>query len=112
MILDSGWLPDLIVLWRGGAPVGVSIHEFYHYLRAKPRVLKCQSYTGIQAREHTVTLKTRTHFSFAQAGSRVLVIDDASTPAAPRARFSSACGPAASKPGSPLCTETTPTRPP
>ena len=28
MVLDSGWLPDdLIVLWRGGAPVGVSIHE-------------------------------------------------------------------------------------
>ena len=80
MILDSGWLPDdLIVLWRGGAPVGVSIHEFlfYHGLRPRHRVLKCQSYTGIQAREHTVTFENADSiFLSLQAGSRVLVIDD------------------------------------
>lgn len=80
MILDSGWLPDdLIVLWRGGAPVGVSIHEFlfYHGLRPRHRVLKCQSYTGIQVREHTVTFENADSlFHSLQAGSRVLVIDD------------------------------------
>ncbi|HRR33260.1 MAG TPA: phosphoribosyltransferase family protein [Kiritimatiellia bacterium] len=80
MILDSGWQPDdLIVLWRGGAPVGVSVHEFLHYhgLRPRHRVLKCQSYTGIQTREHTVAFENADSiFLSLQAGSRVLVVDD------------------------------------
>ena len=29
-IRNSGWRPDiLIALWRGGAPVGVAVHEFF-----------------------------------------------------------------------------------
>ena len=80
MVLDSGWLPDdLIALWRGGAPVGVSLHEFlyYHGLRPRHRVLKCQSYTGIQTREHTVAFEDADGLLRSlQAGSRVLVVDD------------------------------------
>jgi uncharacterized protein len=31
-IFDSGFIPDaLIVLWRGGTPIGVVIHEFLEY---------------------------------------------------------------------------------
>ena len=30
----SGWKPDiLIALWRGGAPVGVALHEFFKVFR-------------------------------------------------------------------------------
>ena len=80
MILDSGWLPeDLIALWRGGAPVGVSVHEFLHYhgLRPRHRVLKCQSYTGIQTRNREVVFENAEDiFRSVVAGSRVLVIDD------------------------------------
>ena len=80
MILDSGWLPDdLIALWRGGAPVGVSVHEFlyYHGLRPRHRVLKCQSYTGIQSRKHEVVFENAEEiFKSVVPGSRVLVIDD------------------------------------
>jgi len=80
MILDSGWLPDdLIALWRGGAPVGVSVHEFlyYHGLRPRHRVLKCESYTGIQSRRHVVAFENAGEiFSSIVPGSRVLVIDD------------------------------------
>jgi len=80
MVLDSGWLPDdLIVLWRGGAPVGVGVHEFLHYhgLRPRHRVLKCQSYTGIGTRDRTVTFDSEKDlFRSLHAGSRVLVIDD------------------------------------
>lgn len=79
-ILDSGWLPeDLIALWRGGAPVGVAVHEFLHYHGSRPRhrVLKCQSYTGIQTRDHEVVFENADAiFNSVVPGSRVLVIDD------------------------------------
>ncbi len=79
-VLDSGWLPeDLIALWRGGAPVGVSVHEFLHYhgLRPRHRVLKCQSYTGIQSRSSEVVFENADDiFRSITPGSRVLIIDD------------------------------------
>ncbi len=79
-ILDSGWEPeDLIALWRGGAPVGVSVHEFlfYHGLRPRHRVLKCQSYTGIREHVHQVSFENADAiFQSVVPGSRVLVIDD------------------------------------
>lgn len=79
-ILGSGWVPDdLIVLWRGGAPVGVGIHEFLYYHGQRPRhcVLKCQSYTGIQSRESSVTLEhADTIFQSVVPGSRILLVDD------------------------------------
>lgn len=80
MILDSGWVPeDLIALWRGGAPVGVTIHEFlyYHGVRPRHRVLKCQSYTGIQERSHHVVFENSDEiFQSIVRGSRVLLVDD------------------------------------
>ncbi|MDX9867855.1 MAG: phosphoribosyltransferase family protein [Kiritimatiellia bacterium] len=79
-ILDSGWLPDdLIALWRGGAPVGVAVHEFlfYHGLRPRHRVLKCHSYTGIQShREEVAFENAEAVFGSVMPGSRVLIIDD------------------------------------
>ena len=79
-ILDSGWQPDdLIALWRGGAPVGVAVHEFlyFHGLRPKHRVLKCQSYTGIKTQQPEVRFENADAvFSSVVPGSRVLVIDD------------------------------------
>jgi hypoxanthine phosphoribosyltransferase len=79
-ILDSGWAPeDLIALWRGGAPVGVAVHEFlyYHGLRPRHRVLKCQSYPGIQTRSHQVAFENADEiFRSVVRGSRVLIIDD------------------------------------
>lgn len=79
-VLDSGWEPeDLIALWRGGAPVGVSVHEFLHYhgLRPRHRVLKCQSYTGIQTRNRDVHFENADEiFHSVVRGSRVLIIDD------------------------------------
>ena len=80
LILDSGWVPDdLIALWRGGAPVGVTVHEFFYYhgLRPRHRVLKCQSYTGIETRRHEVVFENADAiFSSVVPGSRVLIIDD------------------------------------
>ena len=79
-ILDSDWKPDvLLALWRGGAEVGVAIHEFLKVkglpLRHMP--IKCSSYTGIG------TSNTEVKFEYADAvlahltpGTKVLVVDD------------------------------------
>jgi len=80
LILDSGWLPeDIIALWRGGAPVGVAIHEFLHYtgLRPRHRVIKCQSYIGIQSRHHEVRIEDAEEIVRSVVpGSRLLIVDD------------------------------------
>jgi len=79
-VRKSGWRPDyLIALWRGGAPVGVAVHE---YLRAvgwpvEHLPLKCASYTGIGENDGAVVF---THgdivFGMLRRGDRVLVVDD------------------------------------
>lgn len=76
----SGWKPDiLIALWRGGAPVGVAMHEFFKAtgwpIQHIP--LKCASYTGIGTNEGKVVF---THgdivFGMLRKGDKVLVVDD------------------------------------
>ncbi|MDD2598296.1 MAG: phosphoribosyltransferase family protein [Kiritimatiellae bacterium] len=80
MIIDSGWVPDdMIALWRGGAPVGVIVHEFLHYhgFRPRHRALKCQSYTGIKAHTPEVFFENADEiFNSIIPGSRVLIVDD------------------------------------
>ncbi|MCL2104907.1 MAG: hypoxanthine phosphoribosyltransferase, partial [Kiritimatiellaeota bacterium] len=80
LVLDSGWAPDdLIALWRGGAPVGVAVHEFlyYHGLRPRHRTLRCRSYTGIQSQACEVVLEDAEEvFASVVRGSRVLIVDD------------------------------------
>lgn len=76
----SGWKPDvLLALWRGGAAVGVALHEFFKAsgwdVRHYP--LKCASYTGIgeNAGEVAFTFGEET-FGLLSPGDRVLVVDD------------------------------------
>ncbi len=60
-IFASGWRPDvMIALWRGGAPVGVAVHE---YLKARGwdiehEVIKCSSYEGIGKRGKVVVVNS------------------------------------------------------
>lgn len=79
-IMDSHWLPDvMIALWRGGAPVGVTVHEFFHYHALRPRhyVLKCHSYTGILERQHQVTIDNIAYLKTnIKRSERVLIVDD------------------------------------
>jgi len=78
-IYDSGFVPDvLLVLWRGGTPVGIVIHEFLLYkgIDTYHTALKAESYVGIEARvapriEHVDAL-----LQSVTPQSRVLVIDD------------------------------------
>ena len=79
-IRTSGWKPDFLVgLWRGGAPVAISVHEFFKVTKwdVKHIPLKCASYTGIGQNEGKVIF---THgemiFGMFRKGDKVLFIDD------------------------------------
>ena len=76
----SGWKPDiLIALWRGGAPVGIAMHEYFKVtgwpMQHLP--LKCASYDGIGSNPGGVEF---THgdivFGMLRKGDRVLIVDD------------------------------------
>lgn len=79
-VRSSGWKPDIIIaLWRGGATVGISIHEFFKATGWKINhiPLKCASYTGIGENEGEVvfTLGDET-FAMIKPSDKVLVVDD------------------------------------
>ncbi len=79
MIYDSPWDPDvLVVLWRGGAPIGIAVHEFFVYKgrRKEHLVVKCASYAGLQQTENLAVDLTDDGLAPVRPGSRVLVIDD------------------------------------
>lgn len=79
-VRESGWRPDVLVaLWRGGASVGIALHEFFKATGWDVRhiPLKCGSYTGIGENSGDVVF---THgdfvFGMLRKGEKVLVVDD------------------------------------
>ena len=78
-IYDSGFVPDaLVVLWRGGTPIGVIIHEFLRFkgIETYHTAIKCTSYTGIEARGEPTIENLDPVFDALTPDSRVLIIDD------------------------------------
>ena len=78
-IYDSGYIPDaLIVLWRGGTPIGVVIHEFLEYkgIKTYHTAIKVETYTGIGQRREPRLEQIERLLENLSASSRVLVIDD------------------------------------
>ena len=78
-IYDSGYRPDVIlVLWRGGTPVGMAIHEFLLYkgIRTYHTAVKAESYTGIGTRVEPRIENLGPVLDRLSPDSRVLVIDD------------------------------------
>ena len=79
-VRTSGWKPDiLIALWRGGAPVGVAMHEYFKVIGwdIQHIPLKCASYSGIGDNHGQVVF---THgevvLDMLRKGDKVLVVDD------------------------------------
>ncbi len=76
-VFASGWRPDMMIaLWRGGAPVGVAVHE---YLKARGwdiehEVIKCSSYTGIGRRSKVEVGGWRSKVG--GVGEKILFVDD------------------------------------
>ena len=78
-IYDSGFVPDvLLVLWRGGTPVGIVIHEFLLYkgIDTYHTALKAESYVGIGERVEPQIEYMESLLEKVTPDSRVLVIDD------------------------------------
>ena len=79
-IAESGWKPDLLVaLWRGGAPVGVGVHEFLKTIgwRFRHIAIKCASYAGIGENGGEVRFDgCEEFFAGIKAGEKMLVVDD------------------------------------
>lgn len=77
---SSGWKPDMIIaLWRGGAAVGISVHEFFKATgwTVNHIPLKCSSYTGIGENEGDVVFTLGDEvFAMIRPGDKVLVVDD------------------------------------
>ena len=78
-IHESGYRPDVIlVLWRGGTPVGIVVHEFLLFkgIETYHTVVKAESYSGIGKRSE-VRIENLDHvLDRLDAESRVLVVDD------------------------------------
>ncbi len=78
-IYDSEFRPDvLLVLWRGGTPVGIIIHEFLLYkgIHTYHTAIKSTSYTGIEERIEPTVENMEPVLEMLSPDSRVLVVDD------------------------------------
>ena len=78
-IYDSDFKPDvLIVLWRGGTPVGIIIHEFLLYkgIDTYHTAIKSTSYTGIEERIEPTLENMEPVLDMITPETRVLVVDD------------------------------------
>jgi len=78
-VYDSGFVPDLVlVLWRGGTPVGIVLHEFLLYkgISTDHAVVKAVSYTGIGERGEPRLEGMEYVLKRLTDKTRVLVVDD------------------------------------
>jgi hypothetical protein len=78
-IHDSGYRPDvLLVIWRGGTPVGMVIHEFFRYKGTETyhAVLKSESYVAIGRRTEPEIENMDAVMETVPPGSQVLLVDD------------------------------------
>ena len=78
-IYDSNFRPDvLVVLWRGGTPVGMVVHEFLLFkgIQTYHTAVKAESYVGIGQRIEPRVENLEPVLAVLKPDSRVLVIDD------------------------------------
>jgi uncharacterized protein len=78
-IYDSAYCPEvLVVLWRGGTPVGIVVHEFLLYkgIETEHMVVKARSYDGIGKRTEPQVDGADAMLHAVKENSRVLIVDD------------------------------------
>jgi len=79
-IYDSGYKPDFIIgVWRGGAPIGIAIQEYFEYAGIKTDhiAIRASSYTGVDQRTKTVRVDGLEYLlANINRNSRLLVVDD------------------------------------
>lgn len=78
-IFDTGYRPDaMVVLWRGGTPVGIVLHEYFLFrgVDVFHTVIKAASYKGIGRRTQVVIEHLDSLTASLSQTASVLVIDD------------------------------------
>ena len=79
-IVDSGFQPDFIIgVWRGGAPVGIAIQEYFEYsgITTDHIAIRTSSYTGIEQQEKVVRVHGLDYvIDNVNAEDKVLLVDD------------------------------------
>lgn len=79
-VIESGFKPDfLIAIWRGGATIGICMHEFFKYLNIPVDhiAIRTSKYTGIDVASSTVQVHNLGYLTERlKKDSKVLLIDD------------------------------------
>ena len=78
-VLESGFRPNRIMaIWRGGAPVGLAVAEFFALfgIEADSLPIRARSYTGIDEREPVRVSGLDSLIGRVRRGDRLLIVDD------------------------------------
>ncbi len=80
MAYDDGFRPDFIVgIWRGGAPIGIAVQEFFEYKQAPTDhiAVRTSSYYGINKQSKEIKVHGLHYLvENANAGDKLLIVDD------------------------------------
>lgn len=80
MVLTDGFRPDFIVgIWRGGAPIGIAVQEFYDFkgIKTDHIAVRTSSYYGIGQQSKEIKVHGL-HYLIenANADNSLLIVDD------------------------------------
>lgn len=79
-VIKSGFQPSFLVgVWRGGAPIGITVQEVleYHGVSCDHIAIRTSSYTGIDQQDRTVRVHAIDYLvSMLNADDGLLLIDD------------------------------------
>ena len=79
-VWSDGFRPDFLIgIWRGGAPPGIIIHEYFRMKGIEPyhTTIKTQSYRGMKRGEGGVEIKGLEHvIDVIESDHQLLLVDD------------------------------------
>ena len=79
-VYKDGFRPDFIVgIWRGGAPIGIAVQEFFEYKNAPTDhiAVRTSSYYGINQQAKEIKVHGLHYLvENANAGDKLLIVDD------------------------------------
>jgi hypoxanthine phosphoribosyltransferase len=79
-VYEDGFRPDFIVgIWRGGAPIGIAVQEFFEYNDAPTDhiAVRTSSYYGINQQSKEIKVHGLHYLvENANAGDKLLIVDD------------------------------------
>lgn len=79
-VYEDGFRPDFIVgIWRGGAPIGIAVQEFFEFKNAPTDhiAVRTSSYYGINKQSKEIKVHGLHYLvENANAGDKLLIVDD------------------------------------